>query len=63
VTFYNGVMVELRKVTWPDIAQVKNATIAIIIFVVVIAAVISILDAVLKGLLISLIPSLFQGGK
>jgi len=61
VTFYQGVMVELRKVTWPDVPQVRQATIAIIIFVVILAAVISLLDVVLKGVLVKFIPSLFAG--
>ena len=62
VAFYHGVVAELRKVTWPDVAQVRQATILIIIVVLVIAALISILDLVLNGLLIQLIPSLFRGG-
>jgi preprotein translocase SecE subunit len=59
VGFYNGVMVELRKVTWPDMPQVRSATIAIIIFVLFLGLVITALDAVLQGLLIRLLPSLF----
>jgi preprotein translocase subunit SecE len=57
--FYNGVMAELRKVTWPDRPQVQSATIAIIIFVLFMALVISLLDFVLQGLLVKLLPSLF----
>jgi preprotein translocase subunit SecE len=57
--FYNGVMTELRKVTWPDLPQVRSATIAIVIFVLVIALAITALDFVLQGLLLNLIPSLF----
>ena len=33
VEFYHGVMAEMKKVTWPDMQQVRSATIAIIIFV------------------------------
>ena len=62
VAFYHGVVAELRKVTWPDVAQVRQATILIIIVVLLIAALISILDVVLRGLLVTLIPSLFRGG-
>jgi preprotein translocase SecE subunit len=61
VDFYNGVMVEMRKVTWPDVPQVRSATISIIIFVLIIGLVITLLDFVLQGLLIKLIPSLFVG--
>ena len=61
VTFYQGVMAEMRKVTWPDFPQVRSATIAIIIFVLVLGLLITILDFVLQGILIKLIPSLFAG--
>ncbi len=61
VGFLQGVRVELRKVTWPDVPQVRQATIAIIIFVLVLALVITILDAVLSSVLVKLIPSLFAG--
>jgi preprotein translocase subunit SecE len=59
VTFYNDVVAEMRKVTWPDRNQVRQATIAIIIFVLLIGLVIFALDLVLQGVLVRLIPSLF----
>ena len=59
VAFYHGVIAEMKKVTWPDRAQVQQATIAIIIFVLFLALVITILDFVLNGLLMNLLPSLF----
>jgi len=61
VAFYHGVMAEMRKVTWPDFPQVRSATIAIIIFVLVLGLFITILDFVLQGILIKAIPSLFAG--
>jgi preprotein translocase subunit SecE len=61
VTFYHGVMAEMRKVTWPDVPQVRSATISIIIFVLILGLFISLLDFVLQGVLIKLIPSLFAG--
>jgi preprotein translocase subunit SecE len=61
VAFYHGVMAEMRKVTWPDFAQVRSATIAIIIFVLLLGLFITILDFVLQGILIKAIPSLFAG--
>ena len=57
--FYNGVITELKRVTWPDRPQVQSATVAIIIFVLLLALVITILDFALRGLLIQLLPSLF----
>jgi preprotein translocase subunit SecE len=52
---------EIRdKTTWPDRKQVQQASIAIIIFVLVIGLVITLLDLILRGVLIQLIPSLFR---
>jgi preprotein translocase subunit SecE len=61
VTFIRGVNAEMKKVTWPDIPQVRSATISIIIFVLILGLVITILDFVLQGVLIKMIPSLFAG--
>ena len=61
VAFYHGVIAELKKVTWPDVAQVRVATTAIIIFVLVLGLVITLLDTVLAGLLVKLLPSLLGG--
>jgi preprotein translocase subunit SecE len=61
IAFYHGVMAEMRKVTWPDLPQVRSATIWIIIFVMIVGLIITALDAVLQGVLIKLIPSLFAG--
>jgi preprotein translocase subunit SecE len=61
VNFYHGVMAEMRKVTWPDLPQVRSATIAIIIFVLLLGLFITILDFALQGILIKGIPALFAG--
>ncbi len=61
VAFYHGVMAEMRKVTWPDLNQVRSATLQIIVFVLFLGLVITILDFVLQGVLIKMIPSLFAG--
>ena len=55
------VIAEMKRVTWPDFPQVRQATIAIIIFVLILGLVITILDFVLQGVLIKMIPSLFAG--
>ena len=57
--FYRDVVAEMKKVTWPDRKQVQQATIAIIAFVLFIGAIITIMDLVLQGLLVRLIPTLF----
>jgi len=60
-TFIRESYHEIRhKTTWPEVAQVRQASIAIIIFVLIIGLVITLLDLILRGLLIRLIPSLFR---
>jgi preprotein translocase subunit SecE len=61
VAFYHGVMAEMRKVTWPDLPQVRSATVSIIIFVLLLGLLITLLDFILQGVLIKMIPSLFAG--
>jgi preprotein translocase SecE subunit len=60
-SFYRAVMAEMRKVTWPEVADVRRATIAIIIFVLLLGLLIWVLDVALQGLLVRVIPSLFGG--
>ncbi len=59
IAYYHSVMGEMRKVTWPDFPQVRSATIAIVIFVLLIGLVITFMDFILNGLLVRLLPSLF----
>jgi preprotein translocase subunit SecE len=60
-SFYQSVMAEMRKVTWPEVPDVRRATIAIIIFVLLIGLFIWLLDVVLQQVLVNVIPSLFSG--
>jgi preprotein translocase subunit SecE len=60
VQFYHDVMAEMRKVTWPDRAQLQDATIKIIIFVLALGAVIGLLDLALQFVLVQL-PALLLG--
>ena len=60
-TFYHEVVQELKRVTWPDRAQVRQATIAIIIFVLFVGLVIFGMDRALQFILVTVIPSLFGG--
>jgi preprotein translocase SecE subunit len=61
VTFVRDSFHEVRfKTTWPELSQVRQASIAIVVFVLVIGLVITFLDLVLRGLLVNLIPSLFR---
>jgi preprotein translocase subunit SecE len=61
VSWYNDVVSEMRKVTWPDRIQLKDTTIRIILFVLFIGAVIGIIDVILQAVLVRGIPSLFAG--
>ena len=60
-SFYQAVMAEMKKVTWPEVPDVRRATIAIIAFVLLLGLFIWVMDQVLSALLIRLIPSLFAG--
>lgn len=59
VDFLQEVRNEMRKITWPDRAQLRQATIAIIVFVLVIAGFIAILDVILQAVLVRGLPALF----
>ena len=61
VDFYNEVVVELKKVTWPDVGQVRQLSIGVIILALVIGMIIWLLDLILQQVLVRWIPSLFGG--
>lgn len=48
-TFLEECWEELQKVTWPDWAQLKNATLVIIVFVILVSAVIWLMDVVVRN--------------
>ncbi len=58
-TFFGQVRAEMRKVTWPDRQQLRQATIAIIVFVGFLGLLIYFMDLALQFVLVRLIPSLF----
>lgn len=60
-TFYQEVVTEMRKVTWPDRDQLKDTTIKILIFVLFIAAILGVVDLILQLILVQGVPSLFAG--
>ena len=57
--FVHQVAAEMRKVTWPDRGQIRNATIGIMIFVLFVGAIITLMDIVLQWILVRLLPSIF----
>jgi preprotein translocase SecE subunit len=61
IAFVKDSVHEIRyKTTWPDFAQVRQASIAIIIFVLIVGLLITLLDLALNGVLVRLLPSLFS---
>jgi preprotein translocase subunit SecE len=61
-TFYHDVVAEMHKVTWPDVGQIRQLSIAVIVLSLVIGAIIAILDVILQLVFVRLIPSMFGGG-
>ncbi|MFN0100205.1 MAG: preprotein translocase subunit SecE [Gemmatimonadaceae bacterium] len=59
VTFYHDVVAEMKKVTWPDRGQIQSLSIGVIVLSLLVGAVIWVLDLVLQGVLVRLVPSLF----
>ena len=45
-SFYQAVMAEMKKVTWPELPDVRRATIAIIAFVLLLGLFIWVMDVV-----------------
>ena len=61
VTLYNEVVTEMKKVTWPDVGQVRQLSIGVIVLSLFIGLVIWGMDLVLQLVLVKWIPSLFGG--
>jgi len=58
--FVEEVQVEMRRVTWPDREQLRNATIVILIFVLILAAIIGLMDVTFSWLVRTIV-GLFSG--
>lgn len=59
VEFFTEVRNEMRKITWPDRPQLRQLTISILVFVLLIAGFIAVLDVILQGVLVRAVPALF----
>ena len=57
--FWNEVVSEMKKVTWPERPQVTQLSIGVIALSLFIGGVIWLLDLILQGVLVRGIPSLF----
>ena len=61
VTLYNEIIIEMKKVTWPDVGQIRQLSIGVIVLALFIGIVIWLMDLVLQQVLVRWIPSLFGG--
>lgn len=57
-TFLKDVNQEMKRVTWPDKGQIKQLSIAVLIFALLVGGIIAIMDLILQGVLVRLIPSI-----
>lgn len=58
--YVSDVNAEMKRVTWPDAGQIRQLSIGVVVLSLAIGGLIAIMDAILNGLLISWIPSLFR---
>ena len=49
--FTEEVVDELKKVTWPDWPQLKNSTLVVIVFVIIVSLIIFVMDKVVSTIL------------
>ena len=49
--FFAEVIEELKKVTWPDYPQLKNATLVVLVFVIIVSAIIWLMDLGVRGIM------------
>ena len=58
--FVEEVQQEMKRVTWPDRDQLRNATFVILVFVIILAIIIGAMDAVFSWLVRTII-GVFSG--
>jgi preprotein translocase subunit SecE len=58
--FTTEVVEELKKVTWPDFPQLKNATFVILVFIIIVSFIIWLMDLAVRGV-VNTILDLFAG--
>ena len=61
VTFYQEVVAEMRKVTWPDRTQVRQLSIGVIVLSLFIGAVIALMDVIFQAIFVRGLPSIVGG--
>jgi preprotein translocase subunit SecE len=58
--FVGEVVEEIKKVTWPDWPQLKNSTLVVLAFVIVVSIIIFVMDLVVRNVL-GFIINVFSG--
>lgn len=61
VAFYQEVIAEMKKVTWPDRQQVRQLSIGVIVLSLFIGAVIALMDLIFQAIFVRGLPSLVGG--
>jgi preprotein translocase subunit SecE len=59
--FYQEVIAEMKKVTWPDWPQVRQLAIGVIVLSLFVGALIALMDLLFQGVFVRLLPSLLGG--
>jgi preprotein translocase subunit SecE len=49
--FVAEVVEEIKKVTWPDWEQLKNSTMVVLVFVVIVSTIIFVMDLIVRNVL------------
>jgi preprotein translocase subunit SecE len=60
--YISEVVAEMRRVTWPDKAQIRQLSIGVVVLSLVIGGIIGIIDVILQNVLVQWIPRLFGAG-
>ena len=60
-TFYQDVVAEMKKVTWPDRQQIRQLSIGVIAISLLIGAIIALLDLIFQAIFVRGLPSLVGG--
>jgi preprotein translocase SecE subunit len=61
-SYVSEVIAEMRRVTWPDKAQIRQLSIGVVVLSLVIGGIIAIIDVILQNVLVVWIPRLFGAG-
>jgi preprotein translocase subunit SecE len=59
VGLYHEVVAEMKKVTWPDVGQIRQLSIGVIVLSLFIGLLIWAMDVVLQFVLVKTVPSIF----